>query len=848
MIGDIVQRDSATRHGRSEKTIEALVTAVLIFLSVSNEASLRAQERAAGQSADSTSQSQSVNVTTHGVGRYQSGRWGTLAIEAANRGNEATSIEAAAWIGGQASDQVGRSVWLPAESRRTSWMPIRIPPAAPYAAEPTLHWMGVRKSSGSEVLATGRNQDRIETRQLIAPAGADVFAVVSDSQESHWSKVDLLGSLMRLAMPRVTLILIPESQLPVIPEALDTVRVLVVIGDTLAQNVAATEAVQDWVHQGGTLWLMLDTMSHETAKAICDGELLVDEIDRVSLTSYSLLADTNAMQRAADDVELELPIQLVRGFSEPDSVLATADGWPAALKAEFGQGRIFASTLGLDGFFVPTGNLSPESIESRNRTIWVTTAGQDLLSVFGGSGSGSPLQTEAMQGYVTSRIGYQLPNRLTGAVVLIVFCMALIVVCGIVHRMQKPVLLLPGIGLLSMLAIVAFLQMAESARTSTDSASTIQMVEASGTKDRLQVNGVTAFYSQGSSQPQIQSTTGGMLRFEHAVSSGSPVRSLWSDQHVWKLQNAEFAAGVRLAGFRQTVAIQEPVVVKGTFDEKGFRGRLTGSISDNWSDAIVADQSGFALPVSIDAAGQFAHADRPLPPGQFLDASLLNAEQARRQAIYRSMFDASQRTRIYPSRPTLFAWADPLEMQTGRVDSVGQAGAMLASIPVVIDRPERGMRVRIPSTFLPYRSVRNRQLKIGSAPNFSNTRRIWTANSYTTASTSLLRFEIPTELLPLAVDDAKLTLNISAPLRDVEISSGHTDSLSHVWSKNSPVGTFEIPISGETSCLLDDDGGFHVVLKVGTVQLDELDETEVGTQDRNWQVEWIQLEIQGLIQ
>lgn len=848
MIGDLVQRASATRHSWSEITVAALVTAVLIFLSVSNGVSLLAQESEAEQSADSTSQSQTVHVTTHGVGRYQSGRWGTLAIEAVNRGNEATSIEAAAWIGGQASDQVGRSVWLPAESRRTSWMPILMPPAAPNAAEPTLHWMGVRKSSEGEVLVTGKNQDRIETRQLIAPAEINVFAVVTDSQESHRSKVDLLGSLMRLAMPQVTLLSISESQLPVIPEALDAVRVLVVIGDTLAQNVAATEAVQDWVHQGGTLWLMLDTMSHENAEAICDGELFVDEIDRVSLTSYSLLADTNAMQRAADDVELELPVQLVRVFSEPDSVLATADGWPAALKAEFGQGRIFASTLGLDGFFVPPGNLLPESIEGRNRKIWVTTAGQDLLSVLGGSGSGSPLQTEAMQRYVTSRIGYQLPNRSAGAVVLIVFCMTLIVVCGIVHRLQKPVLLLPGIGLLSMLAIMAFLQMAALARTSTDSAATIQIVEASGAQDRLQVNGVTAFHSQGSSQPQIQSTAAGMLRFEHAVSSGSPVRSLWSDQHVWNLQNAEFAAGVRRAGFRQTVAIQEPIVVKGTFDEKGFRGRLTGSISDNWSDAIVADQSGFALPVSIDATGEIAHADIPLPPGQFLDAVLLNAEQARRQATYRGMFDASQRSRIYPSRPTLFAWADPLEMQTGRVDSAGQVGAMLASIPIAIDRPERGMRVRIPSTFLPYRSVRNRQLKIGTAPNFSNTRRTWTTNTSTTASTSLLRFEVPRELLPLAVDGAKLTLNISAPLRDVEISSGRPDSLSHVWSKSSPVGTFEIPYSGETACLLDDDGGLNVALKIGTVQLDELDETEAGTQDRNWQVQWIQLEIQGLIQ
>tara|TARA_R110002072_G_C7978996_1_gene536098 strand:+ start:116275 stop:118773 length:2499 start_codon:yes stop_codon:yes gene_type:complete len=831
-------------------TIAALVAPALIFLSVGSWSPLPGGERETEPSTDSRSQPQTAHVTTHGVGRYQPGRWGTLTVEAANRGNEAASIEAAAWIGGQANDQVGRSIWLPAEARRTSWMPIVVPSGSPDDEDPMLQWIVVRKSGEGEVFSTGTNQDRIETRQLITPRENVVFAVITDDDASHLAKLDLLKHLMEKAQSQVTVLTIDNSHLPVIPEALDAVRVLVVMGDTLAQNAAATESVQDWVRLGGTLWLMLDSMSHQSAQTICGGELFFTEVDRVSLTSYSLLADTSAVQRVADEVGLERPVQLVRVLSESGSVPATVDGWPAAIKSEFGQGRILASMLALDGFFVPPGNLLPERIESQNRQLWVTTAGQDLLSEFGRAGPGSPLQTETMKEYVTSRIGYQLPNRSTGAAVLLVFCVSLIVVCGIVHRMQKPALLLPAIGLLSVLSIVAFLQMAASARTTTNSAATIQIVEATGTQDRLQVTGVMAFHSQGTTRPQIESTVGGMLKFEHTVSSASPVRSLWSDQNVWKLLNAEFAAGVRLARFRQTVVLREPVVAKGTFDESGFRGQLTGSLSSNWSDAIVADQSGFALPVSIDATGQVAPTDRPLPPGQYLDSALLNAEQSRRQTMYRNMFDASQRSRIYPSRPTLFAWADLLKLQTGRVDSDNQrqTGAMLVSVPVVIERPDTGMRVRIPATFLPYRSVSHKPVKFGFAPNFSNTRRTWTTNTSSAASTALLRFEIPTVLLPLAVDGAKLTLNISAPLREVEISSGRLDSLSHVWSRNSPVGTFEIPFPDDASRQLETDGGFHVALKVGAVQLDELDATDAGTQDRNWQVQWIQLEIEGRIQ
>ena len=841
---------SASRAGQilTSVTFASLVTSVVMVLGIGTTSPLLAQVGETGQTTGPERQPQSASVTIHGVGRYQPGRWGTLAVEATNRGVESTSIEAAAWIGGRENDQFGRSVWVPADARRATWMPIFVPSKHPTDHDPILHWMGVRKSGEHEVFTAARNQDKIETRQLIAPRGSIVFAVITDNDEHHMAKGDLLRDLMGKLRLQTAVLSIGSPQLPAIPEALDTVRVLVVIGDALSRNAAATEAVQDWVHQGGTLWLMLDTMSHESAQVICNGELLVEEVDRVALTSYSLLTDVNTTLRAADEVDLERPVQLVRVLPELDGVLSTVDGWPAAFKVDFGQGQIFGSMLGLEGFFVPPGNLSPEQVESRGWQIWVTTAGQDFVSSLDGSGSGSPLDADTMTEYVTSRIGYQLPNRSAGAAVLMIFCVALIVACGVVHRLQKPVLLLPSIGILSVLAIVAFLQMADSAHSSTDSAATIQIVEASGTLDRIQVTGVTAYQAHGSSQPTIQSTAAGMMRFEGPVSSSSPIRMLWSDQNSWNLQNAEFAAGVRLANFRQTVAIQEPAIAKGTFDESGFSGQLTGNVSSDWSDAIIADQSEFALPVSIDRAGQIAHANSPLPPGQYLDAAILNAEQSRRQAMYRNVFDMSRRRRVYPSTPTLLAWADPLKLQTGRVDNEDQVGAMLASFPVVIERPETGSRVLIPSTFLPYRTVRNKKLKIGLSPTYSNSRRTWSTNTIATASTSLLRFEIPAELLPLAVDGAKLTLKISAPLRAVEVSSGNPDSLSSIWSKNSPVGTFDIPFPDEASRQLDKEGGFHVALKVGAVQLDELDATELGTQDRNWQVEWIQLEIQGLIQ
>jgi hypothetical protein len=826
--------------------LECVVVLSVIVLSGSGRSPLLAQD--AEPESPPASSKQSVFVSTHGISRYRPGTWGTLQIDATNRGSEPSLIEAAGWIGGQKNNQFGRSVWLPAEASRLTWVPVFIPSTRSPDSKPMLYSMSVQKSAAGEVLSAGPNEDRIESRQLIVPRGSVTFAVITGGEKSQLAYAELVNYVFGVVRTDTAVLSINAGHLPDIPEALDAVDTLIVIGDSLGQNAAATEAVQDWVRLGGTLWLALDTMTSESAQAVCGRELPVQEIDRVSLSSYSLLAEKNARQRAADEVELERPVQLVRAFPEKCTVLATADGWPASVKTSFGRGRIFASLLSLDGLFIPRGKLQPEQARNLEQQIWITTPGQDLMSELAGSGQGAPLQTDTMREYVTSRIGYKLPGRSTGAAVLAAFCAALIAVCFVIHRMQRPVLLLPGIGILSILSIVAFLAMAASTRTSTDSTITFQLVEASGTQDRLEATGVTAFHSQGSSQPIIQSSAAGMLTFDETVSSSSPVRMVWSDQNKWQLQNAAFSSGVRLAEFRESVPLEMSAVATGTFDESGFRGRLTGNVSANWSDALVAHQSGFSLPVSIDRDGVIASSANPLLPGQHIDTAILNAEQSRRQKVYRSMFDASQRSRVYPSQLTLLAWSDPLKLHTGRLDDDSPTGAMLASFPIVIERPALGSRIRIPSTFLPYRSVQSKKLKIGFAPTFSNTRRTWSTNTFSSASTSLLRFEIPSELLPLLVDHATLTIKISAPLRDVKISSGHVDSLVEVWSKSSPVGTFSIPLSAESSRILDDAGGLNVALDAGAVQLDELDEANAGTQDRHWQVEWMQLEIQGMIQ
>lgn len=826
-----------------------LVSVSVLLLSLANNSFLMAQDKTPDRPPSSANPRQTVSVSTFGLNRYLPGRWGMLSVEALNRDTEAGTLESVAWVEGQVDEQFGRAVWVPAESRRSTWQPVLVPPRRFGAADPILYWMQVRNSGGKEVLATAASRDRIESRALIKARSEIVFAVIYDNSKRQIANYDLLTYMLGQTQSRGVTIAIESGQMPVIAEALDAARILVVMGDGLAQKAAAIQAVQDWVRKGGTLWLMLDTMTADSALAITGGDLQVHEVDRVSLTSYTLVSTVNASRREPDNIDLERPVQLVRMLPEGATVLGTANGWPAAVSTSFGRGRVLASMLSLDGWYVPRDILQPEHAATLDRQLWVTTAGHDLNSSLGGKRIESPVDSETMTEYVTARVGYQLPGRSRGAIVLLLFCAALTLVCVAAYRMRRPVMLIPGIVVLSLLAVGAFLVMATSSRTVNDSAVTFQLGEASGTQDQLQVSGVTAFHSRESVRPDIRSTAAGTLRFDGPVTAGSPVRTVWSDQHVWQLKDAKLAPGVRLAEIRESVELQRPVVVTGTFDESGFRGRLDGEVASEFNDALLADQTGFVLPVEIDSAGDVsASGAGPLPPGQYLAAAMLNAEQARRQKVYRRMFDPAERSRIYPDRPTLFAWSDPLKLQTGRADVESPTGAMLMSVPLIFERPEAGSRVRIPSTFLPYRAVQIQKSQIGFASTYSNTRRTWSTNTSRNASASVLRFQIPAAVLPLAVDKATLKLKVSAPLRTIEISSGLTDALTDVWTRNSPVGTFEVPLQVEASRKLDPNGGLHVVFKVGSVQLEELDAAEVGTQDRSWQVDWMQLEIQGLIQ
>jgi hypothetical protein len=102
---------------------------------------------------------------------------------------------------------------------------------------------------------------------------------------------------------------------------------------------------------------------------------------------------------------------------------------------------------------------------------------------------------------------------------------------------------------------------------------------------------------------------------------------------------------------------------------------------------------------------------------------------------------------------------------------------------------------------------------------------------------------VPEVALPLLLERARLTLQITAPDRTIEILRLGGDPAQPLSRMKDPIGVMEVTLSGTTLPELDADGGLVVGVNVGPV------EDKDGTvKAQRWKIERVQLEIAGVVQ
>jgi hypothetical protein len=269
----------------------------------------------------------------------------------------------------------------------------------------------------------------------------------------------------------------------------------------------------------------------------------------------------------------------------------------------------------------------------------------------------------------------------------------------------------------------------------------------------------------------------------------------------WRWDNLALPAGVRFAPFSATVSSAKPVTAVATFGPRGLEGTLTPGPFEDVTDAVLRTHDGRSIALRLDGDGTF-HAGQQdvLPKGQFLAGTVLSDRQQRRQELYREFlkFPAAE----FASRDMLLAWAKPADMHFTVVRDARLAGSALLVVPLQMERAARAGPVNIPGPFVSRRRVVMKDRTIAVVREAG-------------ADTDMeLRFQLPTLVLPLKVERARLLAKISAPGRRLVIPAPTDSDPVELYRAESPADAFHVDIADARLLRLGPGGSLHLNLSL----------------------------------
>jgi hypothetical protein len=366
-----------------------------------------------------------------------------------------------------------------------------------------------------------------------------------------------------------------------------------------------------------------------------------------------------------------------------------------------------------------------------------------------------------------------------------------------------------------------------------------QRVDTETGSDQVDVRGLMAVYHPDPFDDLPEVTRGGLFSPDMTGLLGEIRRMVWTDLDAWRWEGLRLPAGAHYAPFRQTLKLEAPMAATGAFGPDGFSGTLSGTLQ-GISDALLTAPSGENLAVRFDTSGHFAAGSADaLAPAQYIAAGLLSDQQRHRQSVYGQLLPAGS---PQSDRHFLFLWADPLDVGFRVSEDVRQVGSALVRLPVDIAPASPGARVLVPSPFLTYQKT-----QVGSAPSasaFINSRREWVRLNHT--AETWLRFQLPAQVLPLAVAGATLTVDLDVPLRPVEILGWVAGSPVRVFQTQGPRGKLGITIGRADILRPDARGGIVLGLRVGDERtLGSTPKSLVHEAGTGWKIESVALEVTG---
>lgn len=827
-----------------------ILCSVLAFLLLS--VSTRGDDGAAKETQPEPVSEPYVRITQAGLLRYTDNAWGIMQATAFNHTSESVDVNGVAWFSSDPGLQFSRVFRLLPGSTRTVWMPILTPKLPPGQQALDMQWATIRRDG---TLASNLQGERFSDSPIRIPGSRMVIANLSGTSRRQSQASELLFNLREEFGPDVLVRTLTTPPFPPAREAWHIANVVTVATDEIATDAAALTGLRLWTHSGGRLWLQLDQIQSSTVSALLGDVLPFVEIDRTSTVDVETTAGETTRNFRPQRIGLERPAAVTRLIVEPPAkVHQWLDDWPAVFSFTYGGGKVLCTTVDMSAWFTPRHWRRHEEIADATDSIWLDASDAGHVAIQELSTFSEPtVAPDVLADYVVSQVGYSTPQRSSVAAVLLGFVLCLGVVSLGLRWRQRSGWMLWVIPVMAVLASGTLVAVGQAARGKPQGRVLGQIVETEAGQTTAHVTEALTYYADSKHTVDESVQTGTPLIPDRTGISASRWRVQWHGLDEWSLQSVELPPGVRLATSRTHLEFSEPLRATATFDRNGLTGQLTvpPELSDRLAveDALVGGRTRVTHPAIFHDGGTFSVRGRTLPPGEYLDASLLNNEQSRRQKVFRDLFRATGRNRPALQRPHLVFWSRLITPGSGSTAFRDDAGSALFTVPIELRRPAASAEILIPGCFLPYQSVP--MTRSGGVPSYFNNR----VSEWTRArqgSRILLRFQVPRPILPVSPVSANLTIKLSAGARSVTLSHGPFGRYETAATLDSPVGQFDIPIEFSGPEVLDERGGLHVMLEVSDVQSDastsgKTDDGLTEVRDEYWKVDWISLAMKARV-
>ncbi len=798
-----------------------------------------------------------------GSRRYRSGSWGVVGVSAINPTDEAAELLAVVYFADDPTLQFGRKIWVPAQSILKSTCPIRIPESLQRGStHVSVVSVPVDQADGGDALGLTHSEAMSRARPLIVNNDPVAVGILGDFETTEprgddppfYAKADVAPSFLDDSVYNLVLAgmqseglsrrlsVLNAWELPADAACLDTMDVLVLCSDRLADDPDATALVRSWVLGGGDLWVLLDRMEQESVSAILGDVFTPVIVDRVKLTELQI-DDGRTEQQPEEETSLEFdePVAFARVLPGDVTVTDRVDGWPAAFWLPFGEGRVFCTTLGARAWFRPA---TSDDRKADGMKEDVSLVARKPLARFASQcfarQRAESLDVAAMEPFLAKQIGYRILGREFVAIILAVFCGILCVVGAWFWRIGRlDRLLWVGPAAAAGTSLV-FLGVAGMARNSVPPTVALwQRVTLEPGVATGQARGLASLYNPEICDSKMGVTRGGLLLPDMTAMRGERRRMVWTDEGAWHWEDLKLPPGVRTAPMEHVVHLEDTVDCRATFVPSGLVGRVGSLPFSGLGDAVIAIPGQPALATKIRADGSFAsQAGDVLAPGEFVADTWLSDVQQRRSDVYRLLLKRRP-GRILSERPVLYVWADPIDAGFEFPQS-NRLGSALISIPVQMERSSVRSDVTVPAPFIPFRGIVGPD---GSRPAaYGSFTGEW--GELKIPATEWLRFQMPEAVLPIQLSQATVSLDIRAPSRLVELLCLSDGAPVVVKELTHPIGAFEIVLDRPELLELDEQGGLVIAVRVGSEE--SVDSGDLMSQ-ASWKVESLQMNIVGTV-